>query len=236
MQNFRRKLSITRALFAGIAFVSTAAASVILPGGTVAVSGTTFASRPELGGLVLEDTIVNWSADGGATFGTMQTRVVREDVAGTLDFYFRIFNDPQSQKFVAAGRFENYAGFATDVDYRIDGLGTIGPYQVKRVGAGGSSVNFVFDSATPIAVAPGQESLFLMIKTDAVNYTTSIGDLVIGPDLAGAPSGSISNLMTVYAPTSVPEPATYGLLAAGLLCLGVARRRRRPTLREMHCR
>ena len=204
-------------------------ATVIGPGGSTPVSGTTVAARPELAGVVLQDSIVNWSDSLNTTFGTLQTRVVQENSTGTLDFYFRIFNNPQSANFVSAGRFEDYAAFSTDVDYRLDGLGDVGPIEVKRVGVGGSSVNFVFDSAEPNGVAPGQSSLFLLIKTDARNYTTSQGDLIIGPDLAGAPSGDLSNLFTVWAPGSpyscVPEPGAYAMIALGFAFLGVARRR-----------
>jgi hypothetical protein len=203
-------------------------ATVIGPGGSTPVSGTTAAARPELAGLVLQDTIVNWTDSLSTTFGTLQTRVVKESSTGTLDFYLRIFNNPQSNNFVSVGRFENYTGFTTDVDYRLDGLGDVGPIEVKRVGSGGSSVNFAFDSGEPDGVAPGQSSLFLLIKTNARNYTTSQGDLVIGPDLPGAPSGDLSNLFTVWAPASsscVPEPGTYAMIAVGFAVLGMVRRR-----------
>lgn len=200
---------------------SLAPAAIIAPGGTVGVSGTTVALRPELAGLILQDTIVNWSDGPGTTFGTLQTRVVREDSTGTLDFYERIFNDPSSRNFVSAGRFEDYTGFTTDVDFRLDGLGDLGPDQVKRVGAGGTSVNFVFNE---VGVGPGQSSLFLLTKTEALNYTTSQGDLIIGRDATGAPSGDLSNLFPVYSPSGVPEPGTYAMISAGLVLLGIRRR------------
>lgn len=220
MKNFL--LAFSRALMGCAIFGCLVSAATIAPGGVLGVSGTTFAARPELGGVVLQDTIVNWADGPGTTFGTLQTRVVREDGTGKLDFYERIFNSPNSLNFVSAGRFDNYAGFATDVDFRLDGLGDMGPDQVKRVGTGGSSVNFVFNRA---GVSPGQSSLFLLTKTDALSYMTSQGDLVIGPDLAGSPSGDLSNLFTVYSPASVPEPGTYAMIAAGLGLVALKRRR-----------
>lgn len=220
-------LSFFRSWIVGAIVGPACLATVIVPGGSTLVNGTTSAARPELAGVVLQDTIVNWADGLNATFGTVQTRVVQESSAGTLDFYFRIFNNPQSKTFVSAGRFADYTGFSTDVNYRLDGLGDIGPVEVKRVGAGGSSVNFVFDSFEPDGVAPGESSLFLMVKTNAREYTTSQGDLVIGPDLAGAPSGDLTNLFTVYAPSSscVPEPGTYAMIAMGFGFLGILRRR-----------
>lgn len=210
------------------ALVTTCLATVIGPGGSTPVSGTTAAARPELTGVVLQDTIVNWADSLSTTFGTVQTRVVQESSTGMLDFYLRIFNNSQSRNFVSVGRFADYTGFGTDVDYRLDGLGDIGPIQVKRVGVGGSSVNFVFDSFEPNGVGPGESSRFLLIKTNALNYTTNQGDLVIGPDLPGSPSGNLSNLFTVYSPaTGVPEPGTYAMIATGFALLGVMRRRRK---------
>jgi hypothetical protein len=52
------------------------------------LGGTTSAARPELAGTVLEDDVQTFSFLG--ITGTVQNRVVREDVSGTLDFYWRI--------------------------------------------------------------------------------------------------------------------------------------------------
>src|SRR2546423_15056565 len=65
--------------------------TVLFPGGSVAVAGTTAAARPELAGVAIRDALLPFtitSASGGTIFkGTLQDRVVRENQAGTLDFY-----------------------------------------------------------------------------------------------------------------------------------------------------
>src|SRR5689334_18811913 len=65
--------------------------SVVLPGGAVALPGTTAAAQPALAGTVVRDALlpVTVTDPGGHVIfrGHLQDRVVRENVAGTLDFY-----------------------------------------------------------------------------------------------------------------------------------------------------
>ena len=77
------------ALVAAAAFAPAARAVSLPPGGFSLLSGTTAAARPELGGLVLEDTLRPFSIDLGGGFsvtGMLQDRVVRSATDGTLDF------------------------------------------------------------------------------------------------------------------------------------------------------
>lgn len=79
---------------------------VVDGGGIVALSGTTAAARLELAGVVVEDVLRPFTIGlfgGGEIHGTLQDRVVREDIAGTLDLYYRIFNDASSFGVSAGG-------------------------------------------------------------------------------------------------------------------------------------
>ena len=61
---------------------------VVPNGPTVLLTGTTSAADPTLAGTVIADTVDDFF---GLNFkGTYQTRVVRRDDTGTLDFYYRL--------------------------------------------------------------------------------------------------------------------------------------------------
>jgi hypothetical protein len=184
-------------------------AVVLSPGSTVAVSGTTEALRPELAGTVIVDQLVPYLATNSLFSGMLQERIVRETGSGTLDFYFRIEN--------ATGQIENlstnsFAGFSTDVDWRLDGLGSVPPVKASR-SSDGSIINFGFDPA----VIGTDESRFFFIKTNAVTYKDGFVSLIDGG----------SDTIDAFAPAAVPEPASMAALAIGASSLLVRRRRRR---------
>lgn len=187
------------------------------------LGGTAVAARPELAGLVLEDSVQGFSFNG--VFGTVQNRVVRETVSGTLDFYWRIEVDAASQGSIEAFRLGNFGyGAITDADWRIDGLGGASPF-VGRVFNPAShpegAINFLFTDGT---VNPDESSRFFFLHTDATAYAKTAQY-----DLLCAPSGCISGLDATFAPTvAVPEPQTYALMLAGLALMAWTLRRRPP--------
>jgi hypothetical protein len=163
----RRTILVTGALCLA---VLAAQAVPLVPGGVAFLFGTTVAARPELACVVIRDAVSPFEvrdANGNVVLkGTIQDRVVKENATGTLDFYFRIKNDPGSTAQITRVDRRNYAAFATDVDYRTDGLGEIGPTRAWRSNDG-SAVYFDFSNAP---ILPGQSSRFVFIRTPARNY------------------------------------------------------------------
>ena len=107
-------------------WVSATYAVPLIPGSAVLLPGTTEAARPELAGVVLADQLVSFSVtiptDQHIT-GMIQERVVRESGSGTLDFYWRVFNDSSSLNnlgFFRLGQFITGACVPIDGGLSID--------------------------------------------------------------------------------------------------------------------
>src|SRR5262245_47852542 len=103
----------------GVAVAARAGAVPLTAGNVVNLAGTTSALRPELAGTVIEDVTRPLSIDIGAGLiftGTIQDRVVREDVSGTLDFYYKLTVDANSGGFARNVSRTDFTGWTTDVD------------------------------------------------------------------------------------------------------------------------
>ncbi len=135
---------------------------------------------------MLQDTIRPFSVDlGGGNFttGMIQDRVVRETGSGTLDFYYRIVNDVSSGGSLDFVTRNSFAGFGTDVDFRTDGSGTIGPDQASRNAAGDE---VLIDFFSTNLLFPGAESFFFFVKTDATDFDENgTGSLAFSSNLGG---------------------------------------------------
>ncbi len=174
-------------------------AASLPPGSIAPLSGTTVSDRPELAGVVLEDALIPFTiTDPSSTLiyqGTIQNRVVMSNTLGTLIFEFRIRDTDATLggSLIGVSRtgFRNGTTlFATDVDFSLDGLGTIGPPGASRNG-GGNQIDFAF-AGNP--VTPGAESYFVEALTDSIHYD-AVGTLTLYTS-----DGSDSGPLTVFAP------------------------------------
>lgn len=232
MSTIVHKNFIASVTFAGLLGTFGAAqAAVVAPGDTVSLPGTTLAAQPFLQGHVLEDELISFSLPVSQTSadlitGTVQQRVVREDVSGTLDFYWRITQlNTGSLGYFRVG---NFVTDTFDADYRIDGLGDVGPASLTHFtnGLGGATddfgANFNFASGTADTLSAGQSSKFMLLHTDATHYAKTAFF-----DIASTGTFTASASFAAFAPAPVPEPQTYALMLAGLGVVALVARRRK---------
>jgi hypothetical protein len=186
--------------------------SVVVPGGTVALPGTTAAAQPALAGVVVRDALIPFAVDDGIGHtifkGTLQDRVVRENGSGTLDFYQTIradagFTIPAVLQYVSRSSF---GGWGVDANFRTDGLGdpTIKPEFATR-SADGKSVFYRFGNDR---VDPGDQSLFYMAKTNAKAFDLRGGTAIgfgQGP-VSGSGNGSVK--LTTAEPVAPTTPGS----------------------------
>jgi hypothetical protein len=224
----KRYLYTIASVVMGVAILAPLSASAVPLSGAgttdFPITGTTAANRPELGGVVLEDKITEFTISGaGETLtGTIQNRVVRSELDGTLDFYWRIVPTSGNGDLLAF-RVSGFEGFTLDADWRIDGLGDVAPDTARYFGDGSGDVNFLFSNNEVGFNQAGsyEESMFFFLDTDATSYSES-GRF----DLLCAEHDCMSITYSTFAPTAVPIPAALWLFGSGIVGLmGFSRRR-----------
>lgn len=211
---------IATALFAAAA--GSAHAVLFNPGDTKPLPGTTAAAEPQLAGIVEVDELLPFSfADGlGNISGTVQARVVRSTLDNTVDFYWRIFNDANSSDAISLIHVGDFNASAYDLNWRIDGLGDVGPPAgLRHLGPISNAFDFLFANL----LQPGTSSNFFFLDTDALSYERTAFFQLLDLDQVSA-----SLNFATYAPSqrTVPEPAALALLAASLGAIAFIRRRR----------
>ena len=218
-----RKLLSSVCVAAAIAFSGAAQAVVLVPGVTTPLPGTSAASDPSLAGTIIQDILTPFtmSTPGGAVTGDIQSRVVLA-VDGTLDFYWRVINDPTSAGPVGVLRTGDFSTSSYNANFRTDGVGTVAPQTAFLfVSPTPGFINFAFPG--PQGLQPGQSSLFIFLDTNATNYAQTAF-----VDVATFGTFQTSNEISTFGPASVvPEPSTWAMLLIGFLGLGSAFRQSR---------
>ncbi len=206
-----------------LTFAANAGAVVLSESVYTALPGTTVALEPQLAGLVLEDDIQAYSFAvlGGTISGTVQSRVVRSSVDGTLDFYWRVISDASSAGEIQNFRIGDFFTSSYNANWRMDGLGDTAPMTAYLFPLGMGYINYDFGFRAGEGLAAGSESFFLLLDTDATHYArTAIYDV------ANIGQTEASQLYSTFAPSQVPEPGSLAMLGIGLAAVMLARRRR----------
>jgi hypothetical protein len=217
-----RKLLSSVCVAAAIAFSGAAQAVVLVPGVTTPLPGTSAASDPSLAGTIIQDILTPFtmSTPGGAVTGDIQSRVVLA-VDGTLDFYWRVINDPTSAGPVGVLRTGDFSTSSYNANFRTDGVGTVAPQTAFLfVSPTPGFINWAFPG--PQGLQPGQSSMFMFLDTNATSFAqTAI------VDVASSDTTQISNLISTFGPSAVPEPSTWAMMLIGFIGLGFAFRQSR---------
>ena len=213
----------------------------VAPGAVIFPTGTSFVADSELGGLVVNDDLLNFRMDPTPATpltdvgGRVQNRVVRSNELGSLIFNPRIrdtFNIDGGTFGIVAFRLDGYAGWDLDVDFRTDGLGDKGITSVSRSVTGDLLTLRFNDPLFIDAIAPGvqQESLFTSIKTGARRFKNT-GTMTIFGNLFSNATGSpvasgdlVSVTIDGLAVPAVPLPAGGVLIVTAMLGLFGVRR------------
>ena len=203
------------------------ASAVVLPSDTyVSLPGSTVFDQPQLDGIELENTTTDFSFTGpdGLVTGTVQSIVSRSSVDGTLDFFWKITNDLQSQAGIGQFLLGNFLVPTYKADYLSNSVGDVAPVEASNLLAGSGFVNFTFVSPPDFigtGIDRGLSSFEFYLDTDAKAYGHGGTYTLIGSDTG------LSDTYSTFAPVAVPEPSTYALMLGGLAAVGAIARRRR---------
>jgi hypothetical protein len=169
-----RSLALVGALALASALMPRPARAVeVNPGEVRALGGTRASANPDLAGTVQADSLRPFEIrDRVGTVilrGSLQDRVVRSNNTGTLIFAPRLrsLTAPAGDAWITAVRVSGFGDVYTDVDFRLDGSGQVGPGAVSRSAGAGADLLLDHD---PQIILPPDEQRFPSILTDAEHY------------------------------------------------------------------
>lgn len=185
-------------------------------------------------GTLLATESVSFISSLGFASGTIVSAVYKE-AGGTLDFYYQLTNNLTAPNCgtgsqpacdsVARLAATSFIGFTTATGFRTDGAsltgtafvdGTVAPVTADRSN-NGNTVGFSFNPPVAAQILPGLTSDVLVISTNATNFKAGNASEIDGGVTTVAAFEPASS-------TTVPEPASFLMLSAGLLVLMGVRR------------
>lgn len=201
---------ISKVLPAGalLVFVSLANATIVAPGGTVSASPVSVGP----GATVVANTgpITLTGTAGPLTLNATYDEVVYSDptgvCAGCLDFVIQVTdNSPASTDIIQSVTGSGFALATTDVGFNSSVNGgaalssPIDPANITRSNTGVVSFDY-----RPGQISPGQQSAYLIIRTDAKQFipgtvTVQDGVALTGAGYGVAPEPNLTYLLSVFA-------------------------------------
>ncbi len=215
-----RALTLGIAGVVGLLGVSSIALAVnMAPGAFVSpLPGTTSALEPQLAGVVVEDGSQTYSGTFTTTNEPWEVQVndrVILSTDGTYDFYYRITILQKPATYPMTANRDGFAGYNTNVGWRIDSAGTLSPNSGTRTGDG-DTILWDFGFNAPI----NELTKSLFVDTNATQYALNSEGVI---DFS--PSFNVNGraIFATFGP-AVPEPVSLSLVAVGAMAMRRARR------------